>query len=101
MLNRVLNPRLIFTSDKKNIGLYAYLQNEMGGIGRFQFSSENVVRYIIGDIEGIKLFINLVHGKRQTPKNKTFNKLIEFLNVKYSLNIQESAVDKSDLSDNS
>jgi len=34
-LNRVLNPRIVFTSHINNIGLYAFLQFELGGIGRF------------------------------------------------------------------
>jgi hypothetical protein len=100
-LNRVLNLRIVFTSHINNIGLYADLQSELGGIGRFQLSNKNTIRYIIGDIEGIKLVINLIHGKLRTPKNKTFNKLIDFINIKYSLNIQESILDTSDLAENS
>jgi hypothetical protein len=45
------------------------------------------LRYIIGDKKGILLFINLIHGKLRTPKNKRLNELIEFLNMKYSLKI--------------
>lgn len=67
-VNRVLSLVLCLLHIKNNIGLYAYLQSELGGIGRFQLSNENTVRYIIGDIEGIKLVINLVHGKLRTPK---------------------------------
>jgi hypothetical protein len=100
-LNRVLNPRIVLTSHINNIGLYAFLQSQLGGIGRFQLSNKNTIRYIIGDIKGIKLVINLIHGKLRTPKNKTFNKLIDFINIKYSLNIQESILDKSNLADNS
>lgn len=100
-LNRVLNPRIVFTSHSNNIGLYAFLQSELGGIGRFQFTGNNTLRYIIGDVEGIQIIINLIHGKLRTPKNQTFNKLIEFMNTKYSLNIAESFLDKSDLADNS
>lgn len=100
-LNRVLNPRIVFTSHINNIGLYAFLQFELGGIGRFQITGNNTLRYIIGDVEGIKFIINLIHGKLRTPKNQRFNKLIEFMNTKYSLNIAESLLDKSDLADNS
>ena len=35
ILNRVLNPRIIFTSHINNLGMYAYIQSELGGIGRF------------------------------------------------------------------
>jgi hypothetical protein len=98
-LSRILNPRIVFTSHINNIGIFAYIQYRLGGIGRFQVVN-NTIRYIIGDIEGIKLIISLIHGKLRTPKNKTFNKLIEFINYKYSLNIQESLLDKSNLADN-
>jgi len=43
----------------------------------------------------------LIHGKLRTPKNKRFNELIEFLNIKYSLNITESLLDTSDFKNNS
>ena len=100
-LNRVLNPRIVFTSHINNIGMYLFLQSELGNMGRFQRSSENVLRYIIGDKESIIKFINLIHGKFRTPKNKRFNDLILFMNKKYSLNIPESSLDNSSFSENS
>ena len=54
-LNRVLNPRIVFTSHINNLGLYAYIQSELGGIRRFQYTGTNTFRYIIGDIK-----INLI-----------------------------------------
>jgi len=42
---------------------YSYIQSKLGGIGRFQLTGTNTIRYIIGDIKGIQLFINLIHGK--------------------------------------
>lgn len=41
-------------------GSGGYIQSELGGIGRFQLTGTNTLRYIIGDIKGIKLFINLI-----------------------------------------
>lgn len=99
--NRILNPRIVFTSHINNLGLYSYIQSELGGIGRFQLTGTNTLRYIIGDIKGIKLFINLIHGKLRTPKNKRYNDLIKFINIKYSLEIPESLLDTSDLKNNS
>lgn len=64
-------------------------------------SGKSTLRYIIGDKEGILLFINLIHGKLRTPKNITFNKLIEFFNGKYLLSISESLLDESDFNNNS
>lgn len=99
-LNRVLNPRIVFTTHINNLGMYAFIQSELGNIGRFQISN-NILRYIIGDKDGILLFINLIHNKLRTPKNKRLNDTIQFLNGKYSLSISESLLDVSDFSDNS
>ena len=100
-MNRILNPRIVFTSHVSNIGMYAFLQSELGGIGRFQTSGTSTLRYIIGDKEGILLCIKLMHGKLRTPKNKRFNDLIKSFNIKYSLNIAESLLDTSNFGDNS
>lgn len=99
-LNRILNPRIIFTSHINNLEMYLYIYNQLGNIGRFQLRG-NTLRFIIGDIAGIKLVINLIHGKLRTPKNIRFNQLIEFLNYKYNLNIKESLLDRSNLYSNS
>lgn len=80
--------------------MYLDIHNQLGQIGRFLVTG-NVLRYIIGDIEGMKLIINLIHGKLRTPKNIRFNQLIEYLNNKYNLNIKESLLDRSDLNSNS
>lgn len=100
-LNRVLNPRIVFTSHINNLNMYTFIQSELGNIGRFQTSGNNVIRYIIGDIKGIMILINLMHGKLRTPKNKRFNDLIEFMNVKYFLDTPESLLDNSNLVNNS
>uniref|UniRef100_UPI0023D86A59 LAGLI-DADG endonuclease n=1 Tax=Metarhizium pingshaense TaxID=1278899 RepID=UPI0023D86A59 len=100
-LNRVLNPRIVFTSHKDNLGMYAFLQSELGNIGRFQSLGDNIIRYIIGDMKGIIHITNLIHGKLRTPKNKRFNDLIEFINAKYDLTIPESSLDNSNYLDNS
>lgn len=82
--------------------MYVYLQYLLGGIGRFQVIEDNPnrLRYIISDKKGILKIINLIQNKLRTPKNKTLNKLIEFLNDKYSLNISYSVLDTSDISSN-
>ena len=99
-LNRILNPRIIFTSHVNNLEMYLHVYNQLGNIGRFQLTG-NTLRFIIGDIAGIKLIINLIHGKLRTPKNIRFNQLIEFLNYKYNLKIKESLLNKSNLYSNS
>jgi len=100
-LNRVLNPRIVFTSHINNLGLYAFIQSELGNVGRFQITGNNTIRYIIGDKNSIILFINLIHGKLRTPKNKRFNDLIKFINTKYSLDISSSLLDLSKFTKNS
>lgn len=99
-LSRVLNPRIVFTSHINNLGLYAHIQSKLGGIGRFQLSGGNVIRYIIGDMKGITVLVNLVSGKLRTPKNQRLNNLILFINQKYSLNIPYSNLDLSNMDSN-
>jgi hypothetical protein len=50
--------------------MYVFIQSESGNIGRFQTSGDNAIRYIIGDVKGIMLVVNLMHSKLRTPKNK-------------------------------
>ncbi len=96
-LSRILNPRIIFTSHINNLGLYTYIQKELGGIGRFQKSANNTIRYIIGDKNGIIKFIKLLLHKLRTAKNDRFNLLIEFINYKYNLMIEKSVLDTSSI----
>lgn len=98
---RVFNPRIVFTSHIDNLGLYTFIQSELGNKGRFQVVGTNTLRYIIGDLKGIQILINLMHGKFRTPKNHTFNNLINIMNEKCSLSIPESLLDTSDFYDNS
>lgn len=100
-MKRVLNPRITFTASKYNLPLYQFIQSQLEGKGRFINKEENTIRYIIGDIEGLKLLIKLMHNKLRTPKNITFNKLILFMNSKYNLHFKESNLDTSDINSNS
>lgn len=77
--------------------LYATIQSRLGGIGRFQKREGNILRYIIGDIEGVKKFISLTHNKFRTPKNERFNQLIQFMNQKYALNNSQSILNESNI----
>lgn len=92
-LNRVLNPRIVFTSHINNLALYAYIQLQLRGIGRFQLSGNNTMRYIIGDIKGIMALVDLMKDKFRTPKNQRLNDLISFINQKYCLNLALSKLD--------
>ncbi|EUC39707.1 hypothetical protein COCMIDRAFT_41819 [Bipolaris oryzae ATCC 44560] len=98
-LNRVLNPRIVFTSHINNLGMYAFIQSELGNIGRFQASGNNAIRYIIGDIKGIMLFINLMHGftesdghfgikylERKTKSDTRKRSVSESVTLKFILN---------------
>lgn len=98
---RVFNPRIVFTAHINNLALYAFIQTELGNIGRFQITGTNTLRYVIGDLKGIQILIKLMHGKLRTPKNQTFNNLIKIMNDKCSLNIPESLLDTSDFAGNS
>nr|YP_008475121.1 putative LAGLIDADG endonuclease [Cyberlindnera suaveolens]AGS44433.1 putative LAGLIDADG endonuclease [Cyberlindnera suaveolens] len=96
---RILNPRITFTGDKKNLELFVFLYDKLGKIGRFS-KKGNIIRYIIGDIDSTIKIIELLHGKLRTPKNKTFNHLIKYYNNKLNLNILLSPLDNSSFEDN-
>jgi hypothetical protein len=100
-LNRILNPRFVFTFHRNDIELYKNIQSELKGKGRFEYKGENTARYIIGDIEGIKILISILQNKLRTHKNITFNKLIQFMNTKYALNIDKSILNNSEINKNS
>lgn len=100
----MLNPRIVFTSHTNNLGLYSLIQSELGKIGRFQITGNNTLRYIIGDKNGIILFIHLIHGKLRTPWGPSGPHGLrspKFINSKYSLDIPESLLDTSDFTSNS
>src|SRR5699024_10016184 len=101
-LNRVLNHRIVFTSHENNLELFVNIQTMLKEKGRFQKSGGNTIRFIIGDIAGIKLFIDTINNKLRTPnKNESLNNLIDFINKKYNLAIPFSVLDESDFSENS
>ncbi len=107
-LNRILNPRIVLK--KKKVGLFLFIQSELDGKGRFQIKDKNTIRYIIGAIEGIFSFIDIVHSKlRRAAAYITINHLIKFMNNKYkstlvSKGLKEipfSLLNNSDLGENS
>lgn len=51
-----------------------YLQSELGGIGRFQLSSENTIRYIIGNLSLNSLLHKRVFRSQATKLNISCNK---------------------------
>ena len=61
----------------------------------------NKIIYVIGDKNGIITFINLINNKLITPRIYSFNKLIEFMNQQYLLNLPLTKRDESDLLTNS
>ena len=92
----------MFTTHENNLELFVYIQTMLKEKGRVQKSGSNTIRFIIGNIEGIKLFIFTIHNKLRTPnKNESLNNLIDFINKKYNLAIPFSVLDESDFSKNS
>ena len=54
----------------------------------------NIVRYIIGNRLRVITFINLVNNRFRTPKIYSFNKLVEYMNQKYEINLPLSKLDE-------
>ena len=45
-LSRVLNPRIVFTGHRKNLGLFLFIQSELGGKGRFLTGGESKIKIL-------------------------------------------------------
>lgn len=94
----VWNPRISMTFDKKEIIFFEFLKKLLGGY--ISTRSGNTCCYIIAEKHKLIKVINLINGKFRTPKIIALHKAIDFMNIKYNLNIHKFPVDSSDLSIN-
>ena len=92
--NQVLGLAYDFTFDKNNITLYEELKICLG-FGNIYKKNDNTMRYVIFNTQGVIKLSNLINGNLRTPKINTFYKLIDILNLKYSLNIPKLPIDFS------
>jgi len=88
------------TFNIKDLPLCVYLKSKLGfGWIRIK-DKENACVLIFYTDKGIIVFINEINGYLRSPKIYKFNKVIDYLNNKYSLNIIKYKEDTSDLSKN-
>ena len=92
--NQVLGLAYDFTFDKNNITWYEELKICLG-FGNIYKKNDNTMRYVIFNTQGVIKLSNLINGNLRTPKINTFYKLIDILNLKYSLNIPKLPIDFS------
>jgi hypothetical protein len=94
-----VNPRFVFTFHKNNFNLFEQLHNYIGS-GFFKTGTGNSMRFVVADKKGVIKLVNLMNGYFRTPKILTFYKLIDRLNMSYSLNILKLSMDHSSLYSN-
>jgi hypothetical protein len=94
-----VNPRFVFTFHKNNFNLFEQLHNYIGS-GFFKTGAGNSMIFVVADKKGVIKLVNLMNGYFRTPKILTFYKLIDRLNMSYSLNILKLSMDHSSLDSN-
>jgi len=94
------NPQIMFTSHTKDIFLYRQIKDILGGGVFYKVKGHNCFMYKIYDLPTLLKLINLINGKFRTPKILYFHRAIDFLNLKYNLNINKLPLDKSDIDSN-
>lgn len=97
--DKVIRMVFDFTFHKNNITLFKELKAFIGS-GSISEKGINTIRFVVADKGGIIRLTNLVNGYLRTPKVNTFHKLIDILNLKYSLNIPKLPIDTSELDSN-
>lgn len=61
----------------------------------------NAYVLVINNFEGIILIINIINGYMRTPKIISFQRLIDWLNYRFKLNIEKLNIDNSFIDSNS
>lgn len=97
---RMKNPQIMFTFHKKEINLYRHIKGILGGGVFYKIKNTKAVRYTISDLSTLLKLINLVNGKFRIPKIIYLYKAIDYLNLKYNLNINKLPLDKSNIKSN-
>ena len=94
--NRVI---LGITFNIKDKPLAEYLLKVIGK-GTIVKRKSNSVELRFSVFETLNLIVNLINGKLRTPKIVRLHQLIDWINKKHSLNIENLPIDKSDLLNN-
>ena len=94
-------PCIQITFDLRDLPLAIIIQQKLrhGSLSR----KKGVNAYIltINNIEGLILVVNIINGYMRTPKINALFNLIEWLNNRYSLDINRLEIDKSPINSNS
>lgn len=79
-----------------------FIQNYIGHGNFSKIKGKNAYNYLIGNIEGMIVVINMINGLMRTKKILKLYNLIEFINTKYPeiKKIEKLPIDNSELKDN-
>ena len=94
-------PSIQIVFDSRDFPLALILQSKLnyGSISKKKGSNAHVLT--INKLEGIILIVNIINGYMRTPKIEALYKLIDWLNLKYDLNIKKNNKDTSNIDSNS
>ena len=97
---RMKNPQIMLTFHMKEINLYKHIKGILGGGCFYKSKNGNAFRYTVSDLSTLLKLINLVNGKFRTPKIIYLYRAIDYLNLRYNMNISKLPLDKSNINSN-
>jgi len=95
--NRLKNPQIMFTFNKKEKPLYLCIKEIFGTGSFYEIKSTNACRYTISEKYTLIKLINLINGKFRTPKIEYLYKAIDYINIVHNTSINKLPLDNSNL----
>jgi hypothetical protein len=98
----VLNyPSIQIVFDLRDLPLALVIQLKLGHGSISRKKGINAYVLTINSFEGITLVVRLINGYMRTPKINALYRLIDFLNKRFSINIEKRPEDTSSINSNS
>lgn len=99
--NKLYYPSIQIVFDLRDFPLALMVQSKLshGSISRIKGSNAYVLS--INKMEGIILVTNIINGYMRTPKIIALHRLIDWLNIRFDLNIEKKNKDINDITSNS
>jgi hypothetical protein len=96
----LIYPSIKITFAYKDLPLANKL-NAIFGYGKIYKEKGNYINLVFYKLEILLLITNLINGKMRTPKVEALNRLIDWFNIKYDLEIVKIGLDFSNIDSNS
>jgi hypothetical protein len=99
-IERLINPRIRITFDKKELPFFERLKSTLGGGTIYEPKTSNTYSYSIAKLNLLVEVIHMINGKFRTPKIYCLHKAIDLLNKKYGMTIDKLPLDTSSIASN-